>query len=109
MLSSVESSIIPFLDNTIRPPLKATVAHIYLSYLLSSADNNIKPFLDGNIRTNLNIGISSRYNNLQQIAISGDNVLQTADKLKNILKLFNNTHVFEPNTSKKPFSILSGW
>ena len=29
--------------------------------------------------------------------------------IKNILKLFNNTHVFEPNISEKPLSVLSRW
>ena len=28
---------------------------------------------------------------------------------KEILNLFNNTHVFDPNISEKPFSVLSGW
>ena len=28
---------------------------------------------------------------------------------KNNFKLFNNTHVFEPNILEKPFSVLSGW
>ena len=28
---------------------------------------------------------------------------------KDMLKLFNDTHVFDPNISEKPISVLSGW
>ena len=28
---------------------------------------------------------------------------------KDTLKLFNNTHVFDPNISEKPISVLSGY
>ena len=31
------------------------------------------------------------------------------EDIKNNLKLFNNTHVFEPNVLEKLFPILSGW
>ena len=31
------------------------------------------------------------------------------ENIKDNLKLFNNTHGFEPNILEKPFFVLSGW
>ena len=35
--------------------------------------------------------------------------MQDKKHMKDILKLINNTHIFELNISEKPFSVLSGW
>ena len=44
----------------------------------------------------------------KRLDFRSENLQQTTD-IKNRLKLFNNTHVFEQNISEKPFSVLSGW
>ena len=36
-------------------------------------------------------------------------LVEDVKDIKNNINLFNNTHVFEPNISEKPFSVFSGW
>ena len=50
-----------------------------------------------------------RKKNPVSVTLNNNNNNNNNNNQRNFKKLFNNTHIFDPNISEKPFSVLSGW